>query len=92
MEETAPDEVEVFKEQCKIGGSDTGSEILEELLKQKKLQKAAKRRCTAASPKKVAMWIRKEECHPGDLDMVKREYQFAPELRARLAAEIFQTP
>ena len=42
----------------------------------------------------VANWMRKKGCHPVIWQMVKREYQFASELHARLAAEIlhFQTP
>ena len=82
MENRAHEDVQVFKDQCKIAG-DTGKEILEELLANRK----ASRLCTSASPKKVAMWIRDEGSHPVIWHTVKREYQFASELHANAASK-----
>ena len=90
MEKRAMTEVVRFK-QCKVDGN-TGKEIFEELLKQKKLGKGAEELCTAASPKKVATWMRQSGCYPVIWHMVKEEYQFASELHAKAAAQIFKGP
>jgi len=90
MEQKAREEVQVFKDQCKIAG-DTGEEILERLLANRQAGKGAGRLCTAASPKKVAMWIREEGYHPVFWHTVKREYQFASELHANAATEILKS-
>ena len=87
MEKRASEEVQVFKYQCKIDG-DTGKDILKELLANRKAGKGAARLCTPASPKKVAMWIREENCHPVIWHTVKEEYQFASELHAQVAISI----
>ena len=91
MEKRASEEVQVFKYQCKIDG-DTGKDILKELLANRKAGKGAARLCTPASPKKVAMWIREENCHPVIWHTVKEEYQFASELHAQVATQIFNSP
>ena len=90
MEKRASEEVQVFKDQLKIGG-DTGEEILKELAGS---GQGAGRLCTPASPKKVAMWIREEGCHPVIWHTVKEEYQFASELHAaaEVATQIFNSP
>ena len=85
----AREEAQVFKDQCKIDGKETGKEILTELLANRK--KGAGRLCVSASPKKVAMWIREENCHPVIWHMMKREYQFASELHAEVATQIFNS-
>ena len=84
MDKKARKEVRRFKEECKIAG-DTGKEILEELLANRKAGKGADELCTRASPKKVAMWIREEGYHPVIWHTVKREFQFASELHANAA-------
>ena len=76
MEKRARKEVLRFKDQCKIAG-DTGEEILKELLAKRKAGKGADELCTDASPKKVAMWIREEDCHPVIWHTEKLEYRFA---------------
>ena len=91
MEKRAREEVQVFKDQCKIAG-DTGKEILEELLAHRKAGKGANRLCTAAFPKDVAMWIREKDCHPVIWNTVREEYQFASELHARVASKILSGP
>jgi len=90
MEQKAREEVQVFKDQCKIAG-DTGEEILERLLANRQAGKGAGRLCTAASPKKVAMWIREEGCHPVIWHTTDREYKFASELHANAATEILKS-
>ena len=92
MEKRASEEVQVFKDQCKIDGEETGKEILTELLANKKAGKGAGRLCTSASPKKVAMWIREENCHPVIWHTVNEEYQFASELHAQVATQVFNSP
>ena len=92
MEEMAQKEVQRFKDQCRIGG-DTGQEILQKLVDNRKagIGQGAKELCTAASPKKVAMWIREEGYHPVFWHTVKREYQFASELHANAATAILKS-
>ena len=92
MEEMARKEVLRFKEQCKINGEKTGEKILQELLANKKAGKGAGELCVSAFPKEVAMWVREKGCHPIIWHMVKREYQFASELRAQVATQIFNSP
>ena len=95
MKERAWEEVQVFKEQCKVHGeTETGEQILTSLLANRDGSNGQKvgRLCTAASPEKVAMWIRAENCHPVIWHMVKREYQFASDLHAQAAHEIVNSP
>ena len=91
MEKRAREEVQVFKDQCKVAG-DTGKEILNKLLANRQAGKGADRLCTAASPKDVAMWIREKNYHPVIWHTVKREYQFASELHAQVASKILSGP
>ena len=90
MDERAYEEVQVFKDQCKIA-RDTGKEILEELLANRKAGKGADELCTRAFPKDVAMWIREKDCHPVIWNTVKEEYQFASELHANAATETLKS-
>ena len=92
MEEMAQKEVQRFKDQCRIGG-DTGQEILQKLVDNRKagIGQGADELCTAASPKKVAMWSREEGYHAVIWHTVKREYQFASELHAKVATEILNS-
>ena len=86
MEKRAREEVQVFKDQCKVAG-DTGKEILKELLANWQAGKGADRLCTAAFPKDVAMWIREKDCHPVIWHTVREEYQFASDRHAKVATE-----
>ena len=86
MEKRAREEVQVFKDQCKVAG-DTGKEILKELLANWQAGKGADRLCTAAFPKDVAMWIREKDCHPVIWHTVTEEYQFASDRHAIVATE-----
>ena len=90
MEKNAREEVQVFKDHCKVAG-DTGKEILQKLLDNRKAGKGADRLCTAAFPKDVTMWIREKGCHPVIWHTKDREYQFASELHANAATEILKT-
>ena len=90
MEKRARKEVRRFREECKIAG-DTGKEILEELLANRQAGKGADELCTRASPKKLAMWIREEDCNPVIWHTVREEYQFASDRHAKVATEILNS-
>ena len=92
MEKRAREEVLRFKDKCKIDGEKTGEEILQELLANKKAGKGAGGLCVSAFPKEVAMWVREKGCHPIVWHTVKEEYQFASELHAQVATQIFNSP
>ena len=90
MEKRAREEVQVFRDQCKVAG-DTGKEILKELLANRQAGKGADRLCTAAFPKDVAMWIREKDCHSVIWHTVREEYQFASDRHAKVATEILNS-
>ena len=92
MEKRASEEVQRFKDQCQINGEMTGEKILQELLANKKAGKGAGKLCVSADPQDVAMWIREKNYHPVIWHTVNEEYQFASELHAQVATQVFNSP
>ena len=90
QEKGARREVLWFKEECKIDGN-TGEDILQDLLVMRKNGKGSSQLCASAFPMDLAMWGRKENCHPVVWHMQNFEYQFASELHAKVAEETFQS-
>ena len=92
MEKMAWQEVVCFKDQCKLRG-DTGKDILKKLVDnwQAGVLEGADCLCTSAAQRDVALWIRENDCEPVIWHTVRREYQFASELHARVATEILNS-
>ena len=92
MEETACEDVETFLMDCKFktvdGITPAGANILKALLQNRAGGGAVGKLAggSGALPKAVAKWIREEDSHPVIWHTVKREYQFASELHADIAA------
>ena len=92
MEKRASEDVETFLMDCEFktvrGITPAGANILKALLQNRTGGGAVGKLAggSGAPPKDVAKWIREEDCHPVIWHTVKREYQFASELHADIAA------
>ena len=92
MEKRASEDVETFLMDCEFktvrGITPAGANILKALLQNRTGGGAVGKLAggSGAPPKDVAKWMREEDCHPVIWHTVKREYQFASELHADIAA------